>query len=431
MSTATSTSTSCAATGRSCSATAHPDGGALPPRRSADAGDCLQRPGRSDGRAGRAAGRRRRPRRLGDVRQERHRRHHDMRHGRPGGNRAAQGARRRAAPTTAPCPWCTPSLAGVTAEDQRPPACTFDYNDLEPSRRPPRRPATTWRRSSCRRSSHDVAPRPGAGRPGVRPRPARAICDDAGAALILDDVRARLPARPRRELGAARRAARTSPRGARRSPTATPLAAVTGNDRFRERRREHLRHRLVLVLGGGRWRPRVATIDALGAEDAVGQDGAHGTTLRDGLAAQARSARRRDQPDGPGADAADDVRRRPGLPIWPCCGPRRRRSAAPSSTPGTTGSSPPPTPRPTSTRRSGDGRGVRRRRPRPHRRCLQGAVALLEVDRSQRPGSVDTSPPGVISTPLTCSTQRTSSLRLFPGPAWRLAASYIVSARPA
>ena len=50
-------------------------------------------------------------------------------------------------------PWCTPSLAGVTAED-RAHLIHFDYNDvasLEAGRRARR--ATTWRRSSSRRSA--------------------------------------------------------------------------------------------------------------------------------------------------------------------------------------------------------------------------------------------------------------------------------------
>ena len=100
-STATSTSTSCAATGRSCSATATRPSRRRP-RAQLDRGDCQNGPGEVARRAGRALRRRRRPCRLGAVRQERHRRHDDVRDRRPRARPSGARCSSPRAPTTAP-----------------------------------------------------------------------------------------------------------------------------------------------------------------------------------------------------------------------------------------------------------------------------------------------------------------------------------------
>ena len=156
-------------------------------------------------------------------------------------------------------------------------------------------PATTSRRSSCRRSSHDAGHDQELRRPGFA-RGLRARLRRAGAALILDDVRCRLPPRPRRQLGAAGRAPGPAT-GARRSPTAT-RSPPCRHRRLRERRRAHLRHRLVLVLGRGRWPPRWPRSTPCGDEDAIGHMERTGSACARARRA-GRGARRRLNQTGP------------------------------------------------------------------------------------------------------------------------------------
>ena len=71
---------------------------------------------------------------------------------------------------------------------------------------------------------------------------------------------------------------------------------MTGNDRFRDGAQK-------IFVTGSFWfsavamAASIATIDALGDEDAVATMERTGQRLRDGLAAQADGARRGDQPD--------------------------------------------------------------------------------------------------------------------------------------
>ena len=108
------------------------------------------RPGH--GRPGRAAGADRAARGLGDVRQERHRRHHHVLHDRPGADRAAEDPGRRRAPTTAPRPGARP---GLPASPRRtaPTSATTPITTSPACGRPPPRRATTWRPSWSARSS--------------------------------------------------------------------------------------------------------------------------------------------------------------------------------------------------------------------------------------------------------------------------------------
>ena len=128
-------------------------------------------------------------------------------------------------------PWCSPSLAGVTAED-RAHLIPFDYNDAASLQ------------SAADQAKGDLAAiiltafRHDMGRDLELPDPdvlrvARAICDAGDAALILDDVRAGF----RLDLGGSWEGTGVRPDLAAYSKAIAngyALAAVTGADRFRE-----------------------------------------------------------------------------------------------------------------------------------------------------------------------------------------------------
>jgi glutamate-1-semialdehyde 2,1-aminomutase len=128
-------------------------------------------------------------------------------------------------------PWCSPSVAGVTAED-RAHLLTYIFNDVASLH------------AAAEAAGHDLAAvmasafRHDMGQKQELPtaefaRAVRALCDQTGAALILDDVRAGF----RIDLGGS-----WEPLGIRPDLSAWskaianghPLSAVTGNDRFRD-----------------------------------------------------------------------------------------------------------------------------------------------------------------------------------------------------
>ena len=128
-------------------------------------------------------------------------------------------------------PWCTPSVAGVTSED-RAHLLHFDYNDA------------TSLRAAVEEAGKDIAAilvtafRHDMGRDLELPTvefaaAARRACDETGAALIIDEVRTgvRLDIKGSWEtLGVRPDLCAWS----KAIANGHPLAAVTGNDRFRE-----------------------------------------------------------------------------------------------------------------------------------------------------------------------------------------------------
>ncbi|MBI0538159.1 aspartate aminotransferase family protein [Roseomonas sp. KE2513] len=128
-------------------------------------------------------------------------------------------------------PWCSPSLAGVTAED-RAHILTFDYNDITSLEAAAEAAKGDLAAVIVTAVRHDYAAHQDLARPGFA-RHLRALCDATGAALILDDVRAGF----RIDLGGS-----WEPLGVRPDLSAFskaiangyPLAAVTGRERFRE-----------------------------------------------------------------------------------------------------------------------------------------------------------------------------------------------------
>lgn len=192
-------------------------------------------------------------------------------------------------------PWCSPSLAGVTAED-RAHILPFDYND------------TASLEAAAEAAKGDLAAvivtafRHDFGRHQELPTPEfarhlRAQCDATGAALILDDVRAGF----RIDLGGS-----WEPLGVRPDLSAFskaianghPLAAVTGRDRFRQAATE-------VYTTGSFWcgavpmAAAVATIQELRRLDGPAHMRAMGERLRAGLDALSRRYRLPVRQSGP------------------------------------------------------------------------------------------------------------------------------------
>lgn len=128
-------------------------------------------------------------------------------------------------------PWCTPSLAGVTAED-RAHLLHFDYNDAASLQAAAEQAKGDLAAVIVTAFRHDMARDLELPDPAFA-RAAREICDAIGAALILDDVRAGF----RLHLGGSWEGIGVRPDLAAYSKAIAnghALAAVTGADRFRE-----------------------------------------------------------------------------------------------------------------------------------------------------------------------------------------------------
>jgi glutamate-1-semialdehyde 2,1-aminomutase len=176
-------------------------------------------------------------------------------------------------------PWCSPALAGVTAED-RAHVIVFDYNDADGLERAAAETRGDLAAIIVTAFRHDV------GRDQDMPsaafaRRARAICDAAGAALIVDDVRAGFRLHPggswelvgvRPDLSAWSKAIANG----------YALAAVTGNDRFRDAATK-------VFSTGSFWCSAVAmaaalaTLRVLRRDDAIAHMTAMGELFRNGL----------------------------------------------------------------------------------------------------------------------------------------------------
>jgi glutamate-1-semialdehyde 2,1-aminomutase len=180
-------------------------------------------------------------------------------------------------------PWCSPSVAGVTAED-RAHLLHFEYNDVESLQAAVNESGKDLAAILVTAFRHDM------GRDLELPtrefaHAARAACDAADAALIIDEVRTglRLDVRGSWE-----------PLGVRPDLCAWSkaiangyaLAAITGNDRFREAATK-------VFITGSFWCGTVAmaasraTLRIARATDVPGHIRAMGMRLREGLASLA------------------------------------------------------------------------------------------------------------------------------------------------
>ncbi|MXP62643.1 aminotransferase class III-fold pyridoxal phosphate-dependent enzyme [Roseomonas sp. M0104] len=128
-------------------------------------------------------------------------------------------------------PWCSPSVAGVTAED-RAHLLTFEYNDPASLDAAVAEAAGDFAAVIVTPFRHDFGREQELATTAFA-RHLREVCDTTGAALILDDVRAGF----RLHLGGSWETLGVRPDLAAYSKAIAnghPLAAVTGRERFRE-----------------------------------------------------------------------------------------------------------------------------------------------------------------------------------------------------
>lgn len=176
-------------------------------------------------------------------------------------------------------PWCSPSVAGVTAED-RAHIIPFDYNDVASLEAAAAQAKGDLAAVIVTAFRHDL------GRDQELPTPefaraARAVCDAAGAALIIDEVRAGF----RLGLGGSWETLGVRPdlsAWSKAIANGHALAAVTGTDRFREAATR-------VYTTGSFWCAAVpmaaalATLQELRRIDGPARMRAMGQRLRDGL----------------------------------------------------------------------------------------------------------------------------------------------------
>ncbi len=176
-------------------------------------------------------------------------------------------------------PWCTPSVAGVTEED-RAHLIHYDYNDEASLDAAVDQAGNDLAAILVSAFKHDLGKDHALPTRGFATR-ARELADRTGAALIVDDVRAGF----RLDLGGSWELVGVRPDLAAWSKAIAngrALAAVTGNDRFREGATK-------IFTTGSFWTASVsmaaaiATIEKLKRVDAVGTMRAMGQRLRDGL----------------------------------------------------------------------------------------------------------------------------------------------------
>jgi glutamate-1-semialdehyde 2,1-aminomutase len=182
-------------------------------------------------------------------------------------------------------PWCTPRPAGTTPQD-RANLIPYTFNDLASARQAAAQAGDDLAAVLVSPFRHDA----GFDQELVDPafaRGVRELCDAAGAALILDDVRCGF----RLHLGSS-----WEPVGVDPDPSAwskaiangRALAAVLGSDAFRDGASQ-------VFVTGSFWfaavpmAAAIATIRALREEGAIEAMARSGTALRDGIVAQARS----------------------------------------------------------------------------------------------------------------------------------------------
>ncbi len=180
-------------------------------------------------------------------------------------------------------PWCSPSVAGVTAED-RAHLVPFTFNDLSSVHAAAEQADGDLAAVLVSAFRHDM------GQAQEMPDPdfaqgLRALCDATGAALILDDVRAGF----RLHLGGSWEGLGVRPDLAAWSKAIAnghPLAMVTGRERFRDAAAS-------VFTTGSFWcgaapmAAAVATLTELRRVDGPAHMAAMGRRLREGLAARA------------------------------------------------------------------------------------------------------------------------------------------------
>ena len=182
-------------------------------------------------------------------------------------------------------PWCSPSMAGVTAED-RAHLIHFEYNDVASLEAAAEQAEGDLAGILVAAFRHDLGRAQETATPAFAAR-AREICDSVGAALIVDDVRAGF----RLDLGGSWETLNVRPDLSAFSKAIAngyPLAAVTGTERFREAATK------IYVTGSfwceaGPMAAALATLTTLRETKAIAHMAAMGQRLRDGLSRLAES----------------------------------------------------------------------------------------------------------------------------------------------
>jgi len=202
--------------------------------------------------------------------------------------RAQTGRRRILVATGAyhgAAPWCTPRPAGTTSAD-RANLGYYTYNDLASVRQAAAEAGDDLAGILVSPFKHNA----GFDQELVDPefaRGLRALCDDTGAALILDDVRCGF----RLHLGCSWEPVGVNPdlsAWSKAIANGHPLAAVLGSDAFRDGAQQ-------VFVTGSFWfsavpmAAAIATIIALREEKAVEAMDRTGSELRDGILAQAQA----------------------------------------------------------------------------------------------------------------------------------------------
>lgn len=182
-------------------------------------------------------------------------------------------------------PWCTPVLAGVPAE-ARAHVISFTYNDIASLERAVEEAGKDLAGILVTAFRHDNIVDQELPAPAFARR-LRALCDEADAALIIDDVRAGF----RLHLGGSWETLGVRPdlsAWSKAMANGYPIAAVLGNERFREGATK-------IFATGSFWfaavamAASIATITVLREGSAIPAMERAGRFFRDGIAEQARA----------------------------------------------------------------------------------------------------------------------------------------------
>ncbi|OZI74796.1 aminotransferase class III-fold pyridoxal phosphate-dependent enzyme [Bordetella genomosp. 12] len=180
-------------------------------------------------------------------------------------------------------PWCTPSLAGVTAED-RAHLIYFQYNDIESLETAARQAGNDLAAILVSAFRHDLGQHQELPDAAFAAR-ARALCDAEGAALVIDEVRAGL----RLSLAGSWESLNVRPdlsAWSKAIANGHALAAVTGGENWR-RAAQDIYITGSFWMGGTAMAASLATLDVLEQNEAPAYLQRMGQRLRDGLHAQA------------------------------------------------------------------------------------------------------------------------------------------------
>jgi glutamate-1-semialdehyde 2,1-aminomutase len=182
-------------------------------------------------------------------------------------------------------PWCTPHPNGTTAED-RIHLVHYDYNDIESLHAAAASVDGDLAGVIASAFKHDYGKDQQLADPAFA-RAVRRLCDDTGAALILDDVRGGF----RLDLGGSWETVGVRPDLSAFSKAIAngyTLAAVTGGDKFRDAASS-------VFMTGSFWcgaasmAASLKTLEVFQRDDSIAHMTRIGQRLRDGLAAQAKA----------------------------------------------------------------------------------------------------------------------------------------------